>query len=65
MAPSLEVDSILEVPGLSKEKISVAVEATDLPESAQNGSLSSTVEVPLRKAAKLDLEDHPIDIKPT
>jgi len=64
MAPSLEVESILDVAGLSKERISVVEDNNAALKIVRNGPLPSTVKVPSGISTKLELEDHPIDIKP-
>jgi hypothetical protein len=64
MAPSLEVESILDVPRFLDEKNSGIVEVADTPETVKSGSSASTVQLPFRETAKFEIEDHPVDVKP-
>jgi hypothetical protein len=63
MAPSLEVESIADIPSVPKEKIPSTVELLTAKEKVKSDPLSSPVKVPLRKAVKFELEDHPVDTK--
>jgi hypothetical protein len=63
MAPSLGVESIADVPSVPKKKITSTVEVLAAKEKVRSDPLSSTVEVPLKKAVNFELEDHPVDIK--
>jgi hypothetical protein len=64
MAPSLEVESILDVPSFSDEKKSGIVEVADASESVKSDSSASTVQLPFRETVKFEIEDHPVDVKP-
>ena len=64
MAPSLEVESISEVPSVSSEKKPSIVEVAQAPKSVDKDLLPSTVPLLVRGPANFEIEDHPVDIKP-